>query len=191
MKEDVIGAKRRELKISVRDVPLCLMSALRRCVMRDVQTLGVQSVRIIENHTNFWDEYVAHRIALLPYEGSPSVVTLHIIGTQDVAHSVYSDAITGRDAKCAVTMAPIITLLKDQSVHLQATLTMASGKQHARFMPGLCWLTEEEGDVTTLHIEARDGVDAIETLRDALSAVRRVIDKMTAYTTLHPSNVQA
>jgi hypothetical protein len=165
-------------------VPLVLINALRRCILRDVPTLAVTRVIVKTNSTNFWDEYISHRVALLPFRGEPGTITLDAHGTSPQPVTVLSSSIIGDQVHCALPDVPLLRLMEAQRLHLQADVGFGTGKQHARFAPGVCWITNTGDDEYDLHLEPRDGLDGVAVIREGLARVALVIDRMLDYSVL-------
>lgn len=166
-------------------VPLVLVNALRRCILRDVATLAVTRVRIKANCSNFWDEYISHRIALLPFCGSPGRVRLNVTATSPQPETVMSAAIEGTaTTRCALSDVPLLRLMEGQTLHLEADVGYGSGQQHARFAPGVCWITDAGEEEYDLHLDPRDGLDAVAIFQEGLMCMERVVDRMLTYDVL-------
>jgi DNA-directed RNA polymerase II subunit RPB3 len=50
----------------IHDVDVSYCNSLRRIIMSDVQTMAIDLVEIEENTSVFHDEYIAHRLGLIP-----------------------------------------------------------------------------------------------------------------------------
>jgi hypothetical protein len=165
-------------------VPLVLINALRRCILRDVPTLAVTRVTIKANASNFWDEYISHRVALLPFVGQPGTVTLDVCGTSPQPITALSSCIRGDQARCALPDVPLLRLMEGQRLHVEADVGFGTGKQHARFAPGVCWITNVGEDEYALHLEPRAGLDGVAVIREGLRRMTAVIDRMVDYSIL-------
>ena len=172
-----------ETRLRLRGAPRVLVNALRRCILRDVNTISVTEVKIKTNTSNFWDEYIAHRIALIPYAGMPGELTLNCTGTACHPEAVLSSEIVGDCARVALDAIPIVKLIEGQQLHAEVTVGYGCGRQHARFAPGVCFFNED-GEDTVLHLEPRDGESAARIITEGLAKVGKVIDAMTEYSTI-------
>jgi DNA-directed RNA polymerase II subunit RPB3 len=55
-----------QLKLHIQDTNLAMVTALRRSIMNDVPTMAIDMVQINENKTCLSDEFLAHRLGLIP-----------------------------------------------------------------------------------------------------------------------------
>lgn len=177
--------------LRIAGTPLVLVNAMRRCILRDVPTLAVTCVTIKANSTNFWDEYISHRIALLPFHGRPGTITLNVCGTSPQPVTVLSSEIVTDHAHCALPNVPLLRLMEGQTLHVQADVGFGTGKQHARFAPGVCWIKDVGPEEYDLYLEPRDGLDGVAVLREGLVRMAHVIDRMVDYTVLSVETVSA
>jgi len=55
-----------KLKLLVKDIPLHVLNSIRRTTMTDVPTMAIDYVVFTINTSVFYDEYIAHRLGLIP-----------------------------------------------------------------------------------------------------------------------------
>ncbi len=132
-------------------------NALRRYIMSEVPTLAIEDVEFRKNEGILYDEMVAHRLGLIPLttdlksytytpgEGKKGIsssvlLTLHAKGPC----TVYAKDLKSKDPQVTPVYGeiPILKLLKDQEIELQATAVMGLGKTHAKWSPGLVFYKE-------------------------------------------------
>ena len=127
---------------------------IRRTVIEEVPTMAIEEVEFRKNNSILYDEIVAHRLGLLPLttdlqsynlaseckcKGKGCArcqlkLTLKAKGPC----IVYASDIHTRDAdiKPVYPKTPIVKLLKNQSLELEATAVLGQGKEHVKWSPG-------------------------------------------------------
>lgn len=127
------------------------VNAIRRTLLLDVPKLAIENVTIYDNTSALFDEIVAHRLGLLPLptdletlvfrqdcvcegEGCPNC-TVHYTISKEGECTVYSGDLNAEDPAWAVVddRIPILRLLKDQRIILEAEALLGTGKQHAKW----------------------------------------------------------
>ncbi|MCU0632123.1 MAG: DNA-directed RNA polymerase subunit D [Methanolinea sp.] len=128
-------------------------NALRRAMIGEVPTLAIEDVRIYDNTSALFDEMLGHRLGLIPIrtdlncyipqdhcscEGAGCdrcsvMFTLSVEGPG----MVYSRDLIPQDPRAvpAVDAIPIVKLVKDQKVVLEARAVLNKGRVHAKWQP--------------------------------------------------------
>ena len=119
-----------------------LANALRRSV-EEVSTLAIDEVEIVKNDSALYDEFLAHRLGLVPIKtdsrvGSGSKTEVKFKLKKSGPCTVYSDDLKGT-TKVAVEGIPLTILEKGQEIELTATARPGAGVEHAKYIPGLCY----------------------------------------------------
>jgi DNA-directed RNA polymerase subunit D len=153
MKAELVESKENKISMNVSGVDLAFMNAVRRYCMGRVQILAIDSITMYENTSSMFDEYVTHRIGLIPLitpkgvkEGMEVAFSLDESGPK----VVYSGDLktTDKDVKVAKEMIPIITLFEGQNLRLEGKAVASNGRTHAKFQSGLAAYGEgEKGNV--------------------------------------------
>jgi DNA-directed RNA polymerase subunit D len=125
------------------------VNALRRVLLAEVPKLAIDKVVFYDNTSALFDEIVAHRLALLPLptdpstlnlkgqvdaEGKPTYVVRYTL-TKEGPCTVYSGDLESEDKRFSVAdpRIPIVELLKDQRLILEAEAYLGDGTQHAKW----------------------------------------------------------
>ncbi len=66
MEVEVLEKDPLTVKLYIKDIPLHILNAIRRVSIAEVLTMAVDSVVITINSSVFYDEYIAHRLGLVP-----------------------------------------------------------------------------------------------------------------------------
>jgi DNA-directed RNA polymerase subunit D len=161
-----------------------LANALRRFV-GEISVIAVDEVEIFKNDSALYDETLAHRIGLVPFEfikgmheketcsckGKGCVkctIELKLVSNKD--GYVYSQELKGR-IKPSYADIPLVYLAKGQEVELIAYARLGVGKEHAKYMPGMISyrhaselknVKEKEGDenIHIISVEPKKKMDS-------------------------------
>jgi DNA-directed RNA polymerase alpha subunit len=109
----------------------------RRIIMGDIPTIAIDIVNVYENTSHYHDEYLAHRLGLVPlkYKSDYQDVILEI----DVHATTEVRNVTTKDLKGKVYPVDndilICKLFPGQSLHLKCTVKEGTGNEHAKWSP--------------------------------------------------------
>jgi DNA-directed RNA polymerase subunit D len=113
-----------------------LANALRRSIS-EVPTLAIDEVEFFKNDSALYDEYLAHRIGLVPLKMDKKM------GKGDVEFKLVKKGpctVYAGDLKGSVEVVhpgiPLVLLEKDQELELVATARVGQGTEHAKHIPG-------------------------------------------------------
>lgn len=108
-------------------------NALRRTLLSDVETEAPTSVQMKRNVTCFTDEYLAHRIGLVPFErvGNGDSMTLHARGPGVVT----AGALVGPAFVPVFPDVPLALLDVGHVLDLSVTFDTRPASAHARYSP--------------------------------------------------------
>jgi DNA-directed RNA polymerase alpha subunit len=122
---------------------------LRRYSMSYVPVLAMGSVTFYDNTSAFWDEYIAHRLGLMPIttpaktpESAEVIFSLDAEGPK----IVYASEMKSSDKGISVAKdkIPIVTLGPNQHLRLEGKAVLDIGKKHAKFQAGFVSYGEED-----------------------------------------------
>ena len=115
---------------------------LRRFAMNQVPTFAIDKVVFYENSSSLFDEYLAHRIGLVPlkwgsgYKPDEEVVfTLEASGPSNVTSAQLQS--TSDKVKVATEKIPLLKLLAEQNLRLEAKALQGIGRKHAKWQAGV------------------------------------------------------
>ncbi|VVC03610.1 DNA-directed RNA polymerase subunit D [Candidatus Burarchaeum australiense] len=126
------------LSFTLKDAGTAFANAIRRLSMGQVPVLAIDAITMYENNSAFFDEYIANRLGLMPIktpdgyrEGEDVLFKLSAEGPG----VVYSKDLTSteRGVSCVSKKIPIIELVKDQRLRLEARARLGRGREHAKF----------------------------------------------------------
>lgn len=125
---------------------------IRRYSISRVPILAIDKVVFYDNNSAFWDEYLAHRLGLMPIttpdkfpEGGEVIFSLDAEGPK----TVISSEIESSDKDINISQGQIIvgTLAQGQHLRFEGTAVLGTGKKHAKYQAGLVGYGEEDKDI--------------------------------------------
>lgn len=138
-------------KILFEDTKPYFVNAIRRTLISDIPKLAIENVTIYDNTSALFDEIIAHRLAMIPLpthldllvfrkecscngKGCPNC-TVHYTLSKEGECVVYSGDLRAEDPMWAVKdkNIPIVKLLKNQRLILEAEAELGVGKEHAKW----------------------------------------------------------
>jgi|SRR3989344_6114938 len=132
-----------------------IANTIRRLIINEVPVMAIEEVEFIKNGSALYDETIAHRLGLIPLKTDlksynlPNECKCEGKGCQNCQlklvlkskgeSTVYSSDIKSQDPKCkpVYDKMPIVKLLKDQELVLEAVAVLGKGLNHMKFSPGL------------------------------------------------------
>ncbi len=152
MEVEILEEKEKKIKFLLKDVKPQFANALRRTMIGKVPTMAVKEVDFINNTSGLFDEIIAHRIGMIPWEfpeeeyklpencecgskeGCPNCRVEMVLKKEGEAY-VKAKHIKPTDKKVKPVNPDIliITLLEDQELELEAKAVLGTGKKHAKF----------------------------------------------------------
>lgn len=155
MEIDVKKKQENELVFVIRDSDLSFANAIRRICMMEVPKIAIEDVHMIKNESAMFDEVLAHRLGLIPlFSDSESAEALLIPSECDCEDQcpkcsvslvlrkkgpgvVYSKDLSSEDSKIkpVYDTIPLLKLMEDQEVELEATARLGVGMDHAKWEP--------------------------------------------------------
>ena len=127
-----------------------LANAIRRSLGL-IPTMAIDEVEISRNDSPLYDETLAHRLGLVPikYEKSwKSNAVLKFKMDIKKEGTVYSGSIKG-DFEVIYDKIPITLLNRDRELKIKGTTKMGTGREHAKFSPGILFYR----DVTEINLD--------------------------------------
>ncbi len=146
-----------EINFIIKDINHVFANTIRRLIIDEVPTLAIEDVTIKKNSSAIYDEMLAHRLGLLPLKTDLKSYTLpeeckckgkgcvhcqlYLTLKAKGPCTVYAEEIKTKDPKIKPIFpkSPIVKLLKDQEIDLEAVAVLGKGKDHIKFSPGLMY----------------------------------------------------
>lgn len=160
MEVRVLENNKEEGKISfiLKDADVAFANALRRVIVEEVPTMAIEDVEFRKNSSILYDEIIAHRLGLTPLttdlksynlpekckckgKGCARCQLKMTLKPEKGAGIVYASEIKTKDSaiKPVYGKMPIVKLLKNQELELEATAILGKGKDHSKWIPALVY----------------------------------------------------
>jgi len=147
----IISQDKEKQKISfTADMSETMANAIRRSVL-EIPTLAIEEVEFFKNDSALYDEFLAHRMGLIPLVTEKTLVekdkctckgkgcskcSVEFSLKMKGPSTVYSGNLKGK-GKVVHDKFPIVILAKDQELELVARANLGRGSMHSKFSPGL------------------------------------------------------
>ena len=125
----------------VADVSTSFANLVRRYSIGRIPVLAIDQVTFYDNSSPLWDEYIAHRLGLMPIatpdrtpESAEIVFSLDAEGPKTVFSSEMKSS--DKDIRMAKSI-PIVTLGPNQHLRFEAKAVLGNARKHAKFQAGI------------------------------------------------------
>jgi len=145
--------KGERFRLSLEGVEPEFANVIRRYTMQRVDVPAIDEVVVYENSSSFFDEYIAHRMGLIPLKDSGKEEGELFLESYGPG-TVYAKDLMGEDFEVAVGDIPIVTLLDGQRLRLKALVKRGKGRKHAKFQALIA--SYEVGDDGSIVLFAED-----------------------------------
>ena len=137
--------KKNKLSILLKDTDEVFANAIRRLILEEVPTLAVEDLEIKENNSALYDEFLAHRLGLVPLKNDSIALkndeTIELkLKTKGGGEPM--EVLSGELGDLVVHKAiPLVLLEGDQAIELVAKAKVGKGINHSKFTPGMMHYT--------------------------------------------------
>ena len=132
-------------------ISLSFANLLRRYALSRVPVLAIDTVTFYDNTSAFWDEYLSHRIGLLPVttpDKTPEDAEIIFSLDAEGPKTVYSSEMQSSDKEISIPKKiPIATLGPNQHLRLEGKAVLGTARKHAKFQAGLVGYGEEDKNI--------------------------------------------
>jgi DNA-directed RNA polymerase subunit D len=172
------------IEFTVKGTTAHFANTVRRYSMMRIPVLAFEKITFYENSSAFWDEYISHRIGLMPVvtpSKLPKNAEVEFYLEAEGPCIVYSKDFKSDDKniKIAKENIPIITLGEKQRIKVEGKTALGRGIQHARFQAGLVSYGIE-GDKFSFFVESFFQMEPADVIKrgcdeilDDISALRK------------------
>ena len=176
MKVSVIENSPKVMRVDINGISYGVANAIRRSAIGLVGCFAIESVTFYENSSALFDEYLAHRLGLVPiltpkdYDEKDEVVfSLEAEGPA----TVYSKELKSSDKSVKVANAdiPIIKLAENQRLRVDGKAVLGRGNRSAKFQPGIVSYKTKNGKDFEFYFESFGQMPANEIARRALDII--------------------
>ena len=157
MKMQILEKNDTCMRLLIEETNSAFMNSLRRIILSEVPTMAVDDVVIIENSSALQDEFLAHRIGLIPLKTDLDTYNLPDnckcssefgcnlcrvslildVEAEDHTITVYSGDFKSENPSIIPVSSriPLVKLAPEQKIRLEAYARLGKGKDHARWQP--------------------------------------------------------
>lgn len=140
MKLEFIHQDKNSARFVISNTSTSFVNSLRRAIISLVPTPAIDNVTIYENSSNLFDEFITHRIGMVPIDARELTVgeKVGFVLDEEGPKTVVSGDLKGTESvKPILENIPIITLEEGQRIRLDGEVVWGIGKTHAKFQPAL------------------------------------------------------
>ncbi len=176
MKLSILHNDGNSLSFKLDGTNFAFANSLRRSMINNVSSLAIDKVTFYENSSAMFDEYLAHRIGLIPirtpkdYDEKDEVVfSLNVDGPA----TVYSKDLVSTSSKVSVAndKIPIIKLAEGQKIKVDAKAICRNAIKSSKFQPGLVTYKSVGESSFEFYIETFGQMSPVEIVQKALNAI--------------------
>lgn len=138
-----IYSKGNKFRFMIKGIDTVFINSIRRTIMNDVPILAIEDVSIYDNSSTVSDEFIAHRLALLPIKTDLKTYkkneSISMSLNKEGPCTAYSGDIKCTDPKIEVAQKriPIVELGKGQKLKMEMKAVMGTGEEHSKWQPAL------------------------------------------------------
>jgi DNA-directed RNA polymerase subunit D len=149
----MITVKREDEHVLVFDFPKDegMANVLRRYLLSRVKVFAIDEVTIYSNSSVMFDEYIAHRLGLIPITTPADVMedeeVQFYLDEQGPKLVTSEDLQTERDDVKPAVNIPIVELNEDEELRLEATVRVGMAKTHAKFQAAVPFYKVNEDSI--------------------------------------------
>jgi DNA-directed RNA polymerase subunit D len=200
----IIEEDEKSIKVQLEGLPLSIANAIRRFTIKEVPTMAIEEVLIIENTSAMPNEVLAHRISLIPFIsdidryvapeecdcgsklGCEKCVVRYVVRAEalDEPITVYSGDIIPEDPTTTVKPVspkiPIVKLAPKQRIEIELYVRVGKGRKNAKWQAAISSLYEKDGEPNKriLSIESIGFLPARRILKEAVNILKKKIQEL-------------
>ncbi len=143
MKVEMLEKKKDFARFVVKGAPFYLLNALRRALVSEIPVFAIETVYIYENTSIMWDEYIAHRLGLIPLSAKYGTYNddseaRFLLDKKGPGVVLSGDLVPeSQGVEVVDPEIPIVKLREGQILRLEAVAKVGRGKDHAKWQAGL------------------------------------------------------
>jgi DNA-directed RNA polymerase subunit D len=176
MKITILENNQESVRFKLSDTNYSFANALRRMMMNTVGTLAIDTVTFYENSSAMFDEYIAHRVGLVPittpkdYDSKDEVIFSMAVEGPGI---IYSKELvsTAKGVKVANDKIPIIKLAEGQRLKIDGKAIFKPAITNSKFQPGLVTYKPLDAKTFEFYIETFGQMSSMEILQRALNVI--------------------
>lgn len=193
-----ITKKRKEIiHFDVKGISNAIANAFRREIISQVPVMAVDKITFFDNSSVINDEILAHRIGLIPLKTTAgykfpeececggkgcsrctALFSLNVKGPK----TVYSKELKPSDPNIVPVHKniPIVKIVNDQKIKLEASAVLGIGKNHVKWQGGLASYGVEK-DVFKFFVESYGQLELKDLINSAFDSLESKVDAFSDY----------
>ena len=129
-----------KLKLLISGETPIFLNVLKRTIEEEMKTLAIEDVYVIENNSAMWDEFIAHRLGLIPLntpENLPENAQVKLYLEKEGKGYVYSSDIKSENPNVYPVYSdiPIAYLEEGHKIKMEMVAIFGNGKIHSKWIP--------------------------------------------------------
>lgn len=163
MKLEILEKGDDSLRFLLKGVSLPFANALRRAIISEVPVFAIEDVYFYENTSPMWDEYIAHRLGLVPLKAEWGTYNdeseARFLLDKEGPATVYSGDLTPETPGVEIVdpEIPIVHLTEGQRLRLEAVAKVGTARDHAKWQAGLASFRP----VVRIDVKDKDAVKSV------------------------------
>lgn len=152
----------KETDIVFKNLPVCYVNSFRKILISEIETFAIDYIFLEKNTSSFTDEFLVHRIGLIPLKYSKNILpedeielTLEVKNDTDEIMNIYSDNLQCDYDEISVMKSILLFyLMPKREIKFKCIARKGTGKYHAKWSPVVApFLKQDENNTITLHYE--------------------------------------
>ncbi|MBU1975472.1 MAG: DNA-directed RNA polymerase subunit D [Nanoarchaeota archaeon] len=157
MNVKLLDSSKEKMELRIGESSPAYVNALRRYMAFEVPTMAIEDVEFRSNNSILYDEMVGHRLGLVPLKtdlksynlkneckckgAGCAQCELKLTLKGSGPKMIYSSDLKSKDPKIkpVYPQIPIVKLLDGQDIAFEAIAVLGTGKEHAKWSPGLIY----------------------------------------------------
>lgn len=183
MKVKIKSEDESHLEFELKETSSGFVNGLRRLGIGQLKVFAIDSVMVYENTTHFFDEFIVHRIGMLPIttpvklKGDEEVVfTMDVQGPGTIYSKDFSS--NDKDVKVAFENIPILRMKEGHVLRLEGKAILGNGRKKGKFQPGLFTYNENKDGSHTFYVETFHNMSARNLMLKTIDMAREKYDEL-------------
>lgn len=151
--------------------------------MMRVPVLAIDSITFYDNSASMWDEYIAHRIGLMPIvtpaktpASAEIIFTLDSEGPKQVKSGEFKSSDDG--IRMALDEITVCSLGEGQNLRLEGKAVLGDATRHAKFQAGLAAYDEQDDGKMYFFVESFHQMSPQEVIKRGSDAILKDLDAL-------------
>jgi DNA-directed RNA polymerase alpha subunit len=127
-----------EIEFETEKVPISYINGLRRTLISEMDVHAIHYMKLDENTTNLPDDFLAHRIGMIPIQNktsgfTPSLFLEETNNTDTILH-IFSDHLKNEQSNYIIPPKIFLfSLQPNQSIKMECFVVVGKGKKHSKW----------------------------------------------------------